>query len=119
MKLFLRHYHLKYLFAILFFLVLHPAVFSQDTGNLQKTKDTSAPSQKIPVYKDSVKPDSPGKTPVQIDSTKRSTVRKDSSARISVVRDSLRKGLAKKDSAALSAIAKKMTDSLSDSSLLI
>ena len=95
--------------------MLHPAVFSQDTGNLQKTKDTSASSEKIPVHKDSVRPDSPGKMPVQINSTQPLTVRKDSTARVPVARDPLRKGLAKKDSATLSAVAKNVADSLSDS----
>ena len=108
----MRHYHLKYLFAILFFSMLHPAVFSQDTGNLQKAKDTPASSQKIPVHKDSVRPDSPLKAAVVNNSVQPLVVKKDSVRKPFIIRDSSRNGLVKKDSATLSAVAKNITDSL-------
>jgi hypothetical protein len=91
--------------------MLHPAVFSQDTGNLQKVNDTPASSQKIPVHKDSIGPDSLKQTIVG-NNVSQQLALKDSARKASVVKDSLRKGLVKKDSATLSAVAKSITDSL-------
>jgi len=92
--------------------MLHPAVFSQDTGNLQNAKDTPASRQIVPIPKDSVRPDSQKKTPVANNSAQQLALKKDSGGKASVVRDSLGTASVKKDSATVSAVSRNITDSL-------
>jgi hypothetical protein len=92
--------------------MLHPAVFSQDTGNVQNAKDTPASRQIVPIPKDSVRPDSQKKTPVANNSAQQLALKKDSGGKASVVRDSLGTASVKKDSATVSAVSRNITDSL-------
>ena len=71
----------------------------EDTGSLQKAKDSPALNQKILIQNDSAKPDSAKKNPVQNNSSQQLIVRKDSVRKFPVTRDSTRKSFGKKDSA--------------------
>ena len=94
---------MKYLFTILFFSILHTAVFSQDTQHLQKTNDSTLSKQKIDVQTDTITSDTSLQTnnvlPTQQPISSSDSLAKDSASITNTVIDS-----AKNDSLKSSAV---------------
>lgn len=101
MNLLLCYSGLKNFLTILFFLLLHFAVFSQDTGHQQKIKDSIAAAHVVKTVNDSVKPDTTKQQVIPKKIIRRTALAKDSLKADSIksfIADSLRRDSLQRDS---------------------
>lgn len=101
MNLLLRYSGLKNFLSILFFLLLHLAAFSQDTGRQQKNRDSAVLRQAIKTVNDSVKPDTAQQQVIPKKIIRRTALANDSLKADSTkafVADSLRRDSLQRDS---------------------